>query len=322
MKDAYITRSGTIKRKDNTLFLEIEGKQNILPVQEVLSIHVFSDINFNTDVIEFFSKNYIPVHFYSYYGNYVGTYAPKTEYPSGNILIAQVDYYKDILLRMYIAQEMVLSSVHNMRKTLMQYSIDIKELDTIMAIIPKTKSIPELMGFEANARKYYYSKFNEIIKKEDYEFLSRARNPPRDPINALISFGNGMLYNTALNEIFKTPLDPRISYLHEPFERRFSLNLDLADIFKPLIVDRVIFTLINKNILKQEDFDKETDYCFLSAGGRRKFVQYFDEKLRDTIKHPTLKRSVSYRHLIKLECYKIIKHILEEKAYKGFKIYW
>jgi CRISPR-associated protein Cas1 len=122
--------------------------------------------------------------------------------------------------------------------------------------------------------------------------------------------------------MFKTQIDPTISYLHEPFERRYSFNLDLADIFKPLIVDRVIFSLINQKMINETHFDKNLNYCYLNAEGRKIFLREYDKKLNTTIKYPKLNRKVSYRYMLRLECYKLIKHLLKEENYNSFKIYW
>jgi len=259
---------------------------------------------------------------YNFYGNYIGSFFPVEGNPSGTVLISQVEHYLNPRLRIQIAKEFVISSIHNMRKTLMHYGIETEILESAMRGAELAQDTNMQMGHEANARKFYYSKFNEIIKDDNFEFITRSRQPPSDPINAMISFGNSLIYSTCLTEIRKTALDPRISYLHEPFERRFSLNLDIAEIFKPLIVDRTIFSLINKKMLKEDDFDAESGFCFLSDAGRKKFIKEFDERLSCTIQHPKLKRSVSYRHLLRLECYKFIRHLLEGETYKGFKIYW
>lgn len=324
MRDLYITRPGSLRRKDNSLELITKDNTKLhIPINEIDAIFILSDVTLNTDFLEFMNKNKILVHFYNYYGGYTGSFVPPAEYPSGVVLVAQVEHYRSPSSRLYIAKEIVLSSIHNMKKVLYRYGIKIKEFEEIEERIKnKVNTINHLMLSEANARKLYYSKFNDIISNDSFVFQARHRQPPTDPLNALISFGNSLLYGTCLSQIYKTQLDPRISYLHEPFERRNSLSLDLAEIFKPLIVDKTIFNLINRKILKEEDFERESDYCFLSRNGRRKFIQYYDERLRETIKHPSLKRNVSYKHLIKLECYKLIKHLIENKNYKGFRSYW
>ena len=113
-----------------------------------------------------------------------------------------------------------------------------------------------------------------------------------------------------------------LAYLHEPFERRYSLNLDIADIFKPLIVDRVIFSLINKQQLNSTHFDKELNYCYLNKEGRTIFLKEYDAKLKTTLRYPGINRNVSYKYMLRLECYKLIKTFLEGKTYNAFKIYW
>lgn len=141
-------------------------------------------------------------------------------------------------------------------------------------------------------------------------------------INCLISFGNSLLYTNTLSEIYHTQLNPTISYLHEPSERRFSLSLDLSEIFKPILVDRIIFKLVNNRMLGEEDFLDELNFCYLNDRGRRTFLAEWDEKLRTTIKHPLLKRKVSYQRLIRLECYRLIKHLLGDKPYVAFRAWW
>jgi CRISPR-associated protein Cas1 len=131
-----------------------------------------------------------------------------------------------------------------------------------------------------------------------------------------------MCYSECLRAIQKTQLEPTISFLHEPGERRFSLALDLAEIFKPFLVDRVIFKVLNKKEIQEHDFEEKLNKIVLKEKGKKKFIQAFEKRLEETIKHRSLNRNVSYKHLIKLECYKLQKHLLKIDEYKPFKIYW
>ena len=177
------------------------------------------------------------------------------------------------------------------------------------------------MGIEGNCRQMYYSAFDVIIN--DFEMGNRTKQPPSNEVNALISFGNMMCYTLALSQIYHTQLNPTISFLHEPGARRYSLALDIAEIFKPILVDRCIFKLLNKKEIQAKHFDKNLNGCRLNTTGRQIFVREWDERLKETIKHRTLGKSVSYRHLVKLECYKLQKFILGlDEAYKPFKIWW
>jgi CRISPR-associated protein Cas1 len=227
-------------------------------------------------------------------------------------------------MRLNLAKEFVLGSIHNMRKTLMQYNLksEAEHIEQYKRRLSNLEDIQKIMLKEAESKEYYYKQLNKIVSNPEFLFVKRVRNPPDNFINTLISFGNSLLYTTVLSEIFKTQLNPTISYLHEPFERRYSLNLDIADIFKPLIIDRVIFSLINRKQINSDDFDKELNYCYLNEDGRRIFLKEYDKKLQTTIKYPGLNRKVSYKYMLRLECYKLIKYFLEKKPYKTFKIYW
>lgn len=151
---------------------------------------------------------------------------------------------------------------------------------------------------------------------------NRMRQPPGNEVNALISFGNMVSYTICLRAIHQTQLNPTISYLHKPGERRYSLALDISEIFKPIIVDRVIFKVLNRREIQDKHFDRKLNRCLLNGTGKKIFVKALEDRLNETFKHRSLNRSVSYRHLVKLECYKLAKHLLEMEEYQPFKMYW
>ncbi len=186
--------------------------------------------------------------------------------------------------------------------------------------IPAARETDELMGIEGNIRQSYYRAFGIILN--DFEMGARTKQPPMNPVNALISFGNMMCYSQCLRAIHQTQLNPTISYLHTPGERRYSLALDMAEIFKPLLVARVIFKVLNKREIQEKHFAAELNRCLLNESGKKIFVRAFEERLLETIKHRTLNRHVSYKHLVKLECYKLSKHLLGIEEYKPFKMWW
>lgn len=312
-------------RRENTICIENEkGEKKALPIEDVDSIHIFGEVEMNTKFLNFLSQHGKPIHFYNYYGFYSGSFLPRSKNVSGDLLVRQVEYYLDNEKRLYLASSFVEGAIFHMLRNLRNYPDTEEHMATVMseqAKLYEYGTIAELMGYEGRAREAYYQAFN-VIMDGKFEMRKRERKPPTNPINALISFGNSMMYSTVLSEIYKTELNPTISYLHEPREKRFSLSLDISEIFKPLIVDPVIFKMVNNNMFKEEDFDKEVDFCYLSESGRKKFLKEFEEKLETTLKHRRLKRSVSYRTLIRLECYKLIKHLLGDELYKPLKAWW
>lgn len=187
--------------------------------------------------------------------------------------------------------------------------------------LDRAKSIEELMGMEGNIRKRYYAAWNTIIN-QNINFEKRVMHPPDNMINSLISFVNSLVYTRILSEIYHTQLNPTISYLHEPGVRRFSLCLDLSEIFKPLIGDRLIFSLLNKNQITEDSFTEELNFLHLKKSASQLIASEFENRMKQTIMHKEIGRQVSYQYLMRLECYKLIKHLLGEKEYEGFRIWW
>lgn len=194
-------------------------------------------------------------------------------------------------------------------------------IEGLAAFIETVNDVDALRGIEGKMRERYYRAWPHILS-DGWAFTRRVRRPPDNEINALISFGNGHLYTVCLSEIYRTQLAPTVSYLHEPGARRFSLALDLSEIFKPLIVDRAIFKLVNTGQLKASHFDKSLDGCFLTDAGKKVFLAALEDKLTTSIKHRRLGRHVSYRHLIRLECYKLVRHLTDIEPYRAFRAWW
>lgn len=328
-KTIYVFNDGEFKRKDNTLFFETEQGKKYLPVEDVKEIIVFGEVTLNKRFLEFLTQKEIILHFLNNYGYYVGSYYPREHYNSGYMILKQSEYYIDKSKRLDLARRFINGAAANIVNVVRYYQNRGKDLDTelehirfLVNKIDNCNTIEELMAIEGNIRDVYYITFNKIIDKENFAFHGRNRRPPQDRINALISFGNTLAYTAVLSEIYKTHLDPRIGYLHTTNFRRFTLNLDVSEIFKPILVDRLIFSLLARNMLKASNFESKANGILLNDKGRKIFVQEWENRLRTTVKHRELGREVSYRRLIRMELYKIEKHLLGEKEYQPFVSRW
>lgn len=333
-KTYYLFNPGRLSRKDNTLKFTpvdengMEGSPKYIPIEGVSDFFCFGSLDANSALYNFLGKNGVSVHFFDYYEHYTGSFAPKEYLLAGKMQIEQTKSYIDKKKRMDIARRFIQGAAFNMSKNLKYYINREKELTPILevmnsyaSLIDGTTAVDELMGIEGNIRQTYYTAFDEIISA-DFSMENRSKRPPENEINAMISFGNTLCYSLCLSQIYHTQLNPTISFLHEPGYRRYSLALDISEIFKPLLVDRLIFRLLNKKEIQSKDFDHQMNSCLLKDAGRKKFVRAWEERINETFKHPVLKRHVSYKHLIKLECYKLTKHILGMEEYKPFKSRW
>ncbi|RBL91811.1 type I-B CRISPR-associated endonuclease Cas1b [Chitinophaga flava] len=332
-KSYYLFNPGRISRRDNSLKftpvddLGTEGAPRYIPVESVDNLYTFGSLDANSALYNFLGKEQISVHFFDHYEHYTGSFMPKDFLLSGKVIIAQTEHYSNSSKRLSIASKFIEGAAFNILKNLRYYNNRDKDtsvqIDTISQMAPQissAKSIEELMGVEGQIRLTYYQAFDLIIN--DFEMGTRTKQPPSNEINALISFLNMMCYTLCLDMIHHTQLNPTISFLHQPGYRRYSLALDLSEIFKPILVDRLIFSLLNKRQIQTQDFDHQLNSCLLKENGRKKVVKAWDDKLNETIKHRSLGRNVTYKHLIKLECYKLVKHILNIEEYKPFKAWW
>ena len=328
-KTIYIFSNGTLKRKQNTLYFEKpDGTRKFIPVENTAEIMIFGEISLNNKLLDFLSQNEILLHFFNHYGYYMGSFYPREHYNSGFMILNQARYYLDEEKRFFLAKKFVKGSADNILKVLAYYNnrgIDlllyINQIEELASSIPDQRVVKEVMAIEGNIRNTYYDAWNPIIPDKQFQFLKREKRPPKGKINALISFGNSLMYVEVLRQIYQTHLDPRIGYLHSTNFRRFSLNLDVSEIFKPIIVDRMIFTLVNKKMIKPTHFMKELKGTYLNDKGRMIFIEEFDKRMKGVIKLRDI-GSVSYRRLIRIELYKLEKHFMGEKEYIPFVARW
>lgn len=323
----YIMSMGELSRKDNSIVFKNEKGNNYIPIESTREVYCLNEISFNTKFLDFIAKAGITLHIFNYYGNYSGSFYPKEQLVSGSLTIKQSKAFLES--RMLIAKAFVQGIAENIHEVLYHYyKHDKKELkdilDWLKKDIPKLLSkdidIKQVLFVEGQVWMRFYDSFKYFLP-EDFIMNKRVKRPPDNPINALISFGNSVLYSRTVSQIYRTHLNQTISFLHEPSEGRFSLSLDLSEVFKPVIVYKTIFELVNnRRIQVAKHFDKELNYCLLNEAGKKIFIEALEHRFDNVFEHPTLKRKVSYETAIKLDGYKLIKFIVEGKEFKPFSL--
>ncbi len=323
----YIFSTGDLSRKDFSIKYKNEKGNFYLPIEKIKELYCFNDITISTKLLDILATAGIIVHFFNYYGNYVGTFYPKENLISGRLVVKQANTF--MKNRENVAKAFVSGIAKNIKATLYHYyRHGTKELKPVIdfcnndveKLLEKAKDIKQILSIEGKIWAEFYSTFKYFLP-EDFMINKRVKRPPDNPMNAMISFGNTLLYTKTISEIYNTHLEQSISFLHEPSEARFSLSLDLSEVFKPVIVYKTIFDLVNnKKIKVEKHFNSKVNYSLLNDDGKKLFIEAFENRINQTFEHPILKRKVSYKQAIKLDGYKLIKYIVEGKEFIPFDI--
>lgn len=327
MATKYLMSKGNLERKDNSVNFRNEKGNNYIPIENVDEIYCLDEISFNTKLIDFLSKNGVVLHLFNHYEGYSGTFYPRDKYVSGKLTIEQVKAYET--KREKIAKAIVAGIAENIHEVLYHYyRHDCSELKPYLDFLKndvkddlkEAKTVNEIMLIEAKIWNCFYEQFNYFLRN-DFVMNKRVKRPPDNPINALISFGNTILYTKTISQIYQTHLNQTISFLHSAGESRFSLSLDLSEVFKPIIVYKTIFDCINNRKLSVEKhFDKKLNYCLLNETGKKIFIAALEDRFSQTYENKKLKRKVSLLTAIKYDAYKLIKEILEDVDFVPFSL--
>ena len=242
----YIFSMGELKRKDNSIAFSNEKGHFYIPIEDTRELYCLNEVSFNTKFLDFISRARITMHLFNYHGNYSGTFYPKDSYISGDLTIKQS--YAFVEHRQSIAKNIVLAISKNIYEVLYHYfRHGTKELKPYLdwlkndapKFLEKEISIEQIMFIEGQIWHRFYDSFKHFLP-EDFVMNKRVKRPPDNPINALVSFGNTLLYTKTISAIYQTHLNQSISFLHSPREGRFSLSLDLSEAFKTIIVFKTI----------------------------------------------------------------------------------
>lgn len=327
-KNYHLVNSGILTRRDFNVLFENEEQKYYIPVETMDSLYVHSNITLTGTFLEFANKKGLSIAFIDKYGSKIGSFIPQNSRKDAQTTIAQARIYEDEAERLRVAKRLEISGVSNMRANVRYYarrlkSVELKEIAAVLSECIKQmnegKTLQELMLIEARARQKYYLSFRYIIKDKTFHFETRTKRPPKDAINAMISFGNTLMYQRIANEINRTSLDIRFGFIHATGKRSESLNLDLADLFKPIIVDRTIFTLINRKMIDAgRDFQQtEKGGVYLNKNGKRIFIQEFERKVYSLVNDKDAR--YSYDTLLRWEVQKLSHYIEQGEEYRPYK---
>lgn len=319
METLFVSREATLQRRENTLFIQVDGRRRPFPVEKIRHIILMSESRLNSKLLCLCGAHGVRISVFDYYGYFKGAFEPMEASPAGRVKLEQARSILDPDDRMAIAREMVRGAGHNMRANLLYYryrnraGLDsaIDKMAHLMDQIGKAPDTPRLMGIEGHLHQLYYAAWKSIDPALD--FGTRIRRPPNNPINCLISFLNQMTYTVVRHETFKTHLDNSLSWLHAPGSGRSSLSLDLSEPFKPVMADVLIFRMIRKGMVKDNWLDQRDGVCLLTETGRKHVAEQFSTRLEEVLAGRTYREWI-YREALNLE-----RHIMGIAEYESFK---
>ncbi len=319
METLFVTRDATLRQKENTLAITLGNDTRFLPIEAIGHLVLLGESRLNTRLLTLCGKHGVRISIFDYYGYFKGCFEPIDRNPAGMVKLKQAEVLLNDAKRMALAREIVRGAAHNKLANLRYYHFrGVGELEAVIAHlraltdkIAKADSSASLMGIEGNVGESYFAGWKRIDPALD--FGPRVRRPPNNPINCLISFLNQLTYSVCRHEASKTHLEETFSLLHSPGQGRASLSLDLAEPFKPVLADQLIFRLARRNMLASHWFDQREGVCLLTEVGRRHVSEQFSLRLEEKY------AGRSYRELVYREALALERHILEVAEYESFK---
>ena len=324
----HIVNDGILTKKDFTILFENENGKYFLPIETMDSLSVYSSVTFSSGFFRFASNEHLFIDMIDQTGARLGTFVPERMKGDYKVEMSQIKLLNDEKRHLRLARKLQNANIFNLRANLRYYdrrkhSLVLKEaigfMTEILEKVKKVSTIDNILMFEAQARQKYYACFNEILNDEDFRFEKRTRRPPADPLNAMISFGNTLLYTRFANEIYRSSLDIRFGILHNSAKRAQSLNLDMADLFKPILIDRTIFTLVNRRMLGITTDFRAMDGggIYLSDNGKRVFIKELERKLYQKVKIGN--ETKTYEQLMRDEVRNLSAYFRNGHDYKPYR---
>lgn len=300
----------------------------LLPLGSMRQLNVFSSVVFAPQVLKAAFDNGVRINVFDRFGELLGRFEPASGFKDVRVPLNQLTIYnRSKGLRMYYARELLLAHLHhvilNLRYRKRRYhnekcSQAAEALKELESSVKTAKTVDELLLLEAEMQKTYFGCFDEFLSNPWFRFEKRTRRPPKNEVNAMLSFGNTFLCNYIATAINKTSLDIRIAYLHSTTSRMESLNLDIADIFKPLIVDRTVFALINKRMISPLNFVREdSGAVYLTNSGKKLLIAALHEKLDSSV--PVGEEQKTYAEIIRDEIASFVSDVRELRRHKCFR---
>ena len=323
----YVQDQGArVSKSGDCIHVKTADETRKIRLIDVSELTVFGNVQVTTQAIRELCNRDIPICYMTYGGWFVGMTRGLASKNVG-LRIGQHLAHSKTSSRMAIAREIVSGKIRN-SITMLRRNHDsppagkIAEMEGFAQRALAARQYDALLGIEGMAARLYFSEFSGMIKSDStaFDFEGRNRRPPKDPVNAMLSFLYAMLTRQATVTVSKVGLDPYLGYLHMPKHGKPALALDLIEEFRPLVADSTCLTLVNTGEISESDVTKSDFGVALTAEGRRTVIRAYERRMDASVMHPLLGYSASYRRILETQARLLARHILGEiAAYPAFR---
>lgn len=324
MGTVYITQPDAFIGKTDERLSVRANKTTLLdvPLIKVDGVVVLGRATVSPAAIAELLERKIPLSFLTGTGRYLGRLEPEL---TKNILVrrAQWQAAANPEQTLHLVQAFIRGKLKNYRNTLLRTQRESPEIDLQAAIarieqaiapLDQTTQINSLRGLEGSGSATYFGCFNQLIRLPGFTFAARRRRPPTDPVNALLSLGYALLRHDIQSAVNLVGFDPYLGYLHVERYGRPSLALDLMEEFRPLVVDAVVLSSINRKAIAPTDFTTEplSSAVSLSPEGLRTFLRLYEQKKQAKFKHPVLQTQCTYQEAFEIQARLLAKYLMHQ----------
>ena len=327
----YVQSPASYVRKDGGLLVIEENRERVAEARlmDTSQVVLFGHCGMSTPALHECCKREIPVTFMSYGGWFIG-HCVGTGHHNVQTRTAQYRASFDDTACLHLARRLVTAKIQNSRTLLRRnWKGDGEEggkapaelltgLKNDMLQAARSHSIPSLLGVEGNAARRYFEQLVLMISPEKrgvadgFDFNGHNRRPPRDPVNALLSFAYAMLTREWTVTLSAVGLDPYRGFYHQMRYARPALALDMMEPFRPLVADSAVIMAINNGEVKPEDFIVASTGCNLKATGRKRFIAAFERRMSQEVTHPVFNYRISYRRLFEVQARLLSRYLTGE----------
>ncbi len=332
----YVQEPGShVGKRSEHLVVRKDGQEvTRVPMHAIRQLVVHGNVQVSTQALETLAANDIPVAYVTGHGRFIGTFAP-AEKKNVGLREAQFRRFADAAECLALSKAVVRGKLTNQRALLMRClrgdgdrgsnEPAAQGLADLIRRLDAAASLETVLGLEGQGAALYFAEFGRFLRTQPpgrgFEFTARNRRPPRDPVNALLSFAYAMLVKDCFAAVCTVGFDPYKGFFHANRHGKPSLALDLMEEFRPVIADSVVLTLVNNEMLTPDDFLTWREACQLTEAGRRKFFVAYEQRKATVVTHPVYGYRMSYSRMLEVQARMLAAYVRGSvPAYTGFTV--